>query len=185
MFTIIWRPWPVQLNCFLLREQKFSQFGNFKKKIDEIWPCLLYFKNIWKFYVFGGRKRPVGTWWVLLSEGRFWCGVTGKVLALNLSAILLCFWTLSIIVGHCRLSGVGFDRRLYNMFLSVEVGSCLLLVVGCLLLSSDRIECLVSVSNVSDDYPRWRKNRSRRLYISVQKSAKTGSWTADLKWWEV
>ena len=67
VFTISWRPWPLQLTCFLLGDWKFSRFGNFKKKINEIGPCLLYFKNIWKFYVFGGRKRPVGTWWVKLN----------------------------------------------------------------------------------------------------------------------
>jgi hypothetical protein len=38
--------------------------GTLKKKISEIRPCLLYFKNRRKFYFFGGRKRPVGTWWV-------------------------------------------------------------------------------------------------------------------------
>ncbi len=76
------------------------------------------------------------------------------------SYILFCFCHLLVI--DCRLSGVGFDRRLY-MFLSVEVGSCLLLVVGCLLLSSDRIDCRVSLSVVPDEYPRWRKNHSRRL----------------------
>ncbi len=70
------------------------------------------------------------------------------------SYILFCFCHLLVI--DCRLSGVSFDRRLY-IFLSEKVGSCLLLVVGCLLLSSDRIECLVSVSNDSDKYPRWRK----------------------------
>jgi hypothetical protein len=52
--------WPV----FFWGSQNLVDLGTFKKKISEIWPCLLYFKNIWKFYVFGGRKRPVGTWWV-------------------------------------------------------------------------------------------------------------------------
>jgi hypothetical protein len=49
---------------FFWGNKNLVDLGTLKKKIDEIWPCLLYFKNIWKFYVFRGRKRPVGTWWV-------------------------------------------------------------------------------------------------------------------------
>ena len=55
---------PCNWNVFFCGNENLVNLGTLKKKIDKIWPCLLYFKNIWKFYVFGGRKRPVGTWWV-------------------------------------------------------------------------------------------------------------------------
>ena len=52
--------WP----AFFWGGENFVDLETFKKKISEIGPCLLYFKNRRKFYFFGGRKRPVGTWWV-------------------------------------------------------------------------------------------------------------------------
>jgi hypothetical protein len=53
-------------NCpvFFWGGEYFLYLGAFKKKINKIGPCLLYFKNILKILFFGGRKRPVGTWWV-------------------------------------------------------------------------------------------------------------------------
>jgi hypothetical protein len=53
-------------NCpvFFWGGEYLVYLGAFKKKINKIGPCLLYFKNILKILFFGGRKRPVGTWWV-------------------------------------------------------------------------------------------------------------------------